>query len=105
MEKNNSVNNVVDEVIEHVEKGEKLKERALKKIKQDKDVRKYLSDIFSLIVGLFVFLIIMKLPDVVGYFYLDGISPFEVIGDVLYLVVLCVLLVRNYITLRKINSK
>ena len=26
MEKNNSVNNVVDEVIEHVEKGEKLKQ-------------------------------------------------------------------------------
>lgn len=105
MEKNNSVNNMVDEVIEQVEKGEKLKEKALKKIKQDKDIRKYISDIFSLIVGVLCVLVIFEIPDVVSYFYLDNINPFEVVVEVLYLVILFVLIVRNYITLRKINSK
>ena len=104
MEKN-SVNNVVDEVIEHVEKGEKLKEKAIKKIKQDKDVRKYVSDVFSFIVGILVVLIVFEVPNVLGYFYLDNINPFEVVVQVLYLVVLFGLLVHNYITLRKINSK
>lgn len=104
MEKNN-VNNVVDEVIEHVEKGEKLKEKAIKKIKQDKDVRKYVSDVFSFIVGILVVLIVFEVPNVLGYFYLDNINPFEVVVQVLYLVILFMLLVHNYITLRKINSK
>ena len=105
MEKNNTVNNVVDEVIEHVEKGEKLKEKAIKKIKQDKDVRKYVSDIFSFIVGILVVLIVFEVPNVLGYFYLDNISPLEVAIQVLYLVILFGLLVHNYITLRKINAK
>ena len=105
MEKNNSVNNVVDEVIEHVKKGEKLKEKALKKIKQDKDIRKYVSDVFSLIVGVLVVLIVFELPNLIGYFYLESINPFKVAGQVLYLVILFVLLVHNYITLRKINNK
>ena len=63
MEKNN---NVVDGVIEQVEKGEKIKEKAIKKIKQDKDVRKYASDVFSLIVGFLSFLLILEVPDIVS---------------------------------------
>lgn len=102
MEKNS---NVVDEVIEHVEKGEKLKERAIKKIKQDKDVRKYISDIFSLIVGVLVLLVLFFIPNIISYFYVKDLHPLEVVRDVLYLIILCTLLVRNYITLRKINTK
>jgi len=102
MEKNN---NVVDGVIEQVEKGEKIKEKAIKKIKQDKDVRKYASDVFSLIVGFLSFLLILEVPDIVSYFYVKEIKPFDVVVEVVYVIFLLVVIARNYITLRKINSK
>ena len=74
-------------------------EKALKKIKQDKDVRKYVSDVFSFIVGILVVLIVFEVPNVLGYFYLDNISPFEVAIQVLYLVILFGLLVFMSIAL------
>lgn len=103
MEKNNT--NVVDEVIEQVEKGERVKERAIKKIKKDNDIASYIADVFCWIIGLLIFLIILEVPDLVGYFYIDEVNPIGVVLKVLYVVILCVLLVRNYVTLRKINSK
>lgn len=104
MEKNSN-GNVVDEVIEQVEKEGKLKEKAIKKIKNDKDIKKYVSDLVTLIIAFILLLIILEVPEVVGYFYVESVSPLDVVYEVLYLVVLFVLLVRNYITLRKINSK
>ena len=102
MEKNG---NVVDEVIEQMEKGGKLKERAIRKIKKEKDIREYVSDVFSLVLGLLLFLIILELPELVGYFYVEKVKVGEVVFEILYVGILGILLIHNYITLRKINSK
>lgn len=101
MEKNS---NVLDNVIEQVEKSEKLKEKVLKKVRQDKEIRQYLSDLFSLFVGFVFFLLMLEIPNVVGYFYIDKLNPLDVVIEVLYVMFLVVVLVRNYVTLRKINS-
>ena len=102
MEKNS---NVVDEVIEQVEKNEKLKERAIRKIKKEKDIREYVSDIFSFVLGLLLFLVLLELPELVGYFYVDHVDTFSVVFEIIYVGILCILLLHNYITLRKINAK
>lgn len=101
----NKDTNVVDEVIEQVERGSKLKERAIKKIKKDNDIKKYISDIFSLIIGFVLLLILLEIPEIVSYFYIEMENPLDVVFEVLYVVVLFVLLIHNYITLRKVNSK
>lgn len=103
MEKNNT--NVVDEVIEQVEKGGRLKERAIRKIKKEKDVRQYVSDIFSFVIGLLLFLILLEVPELVSYFYVDHVKTLNVVFEIVYVGILFILLVHNYITLRKLNSK
>lgn len=104
MEKNNGAN-VVDEVIEQVEKEGKLKERAIKKLKKDADIRNYVSGLLTTIIAFIIILIMLEVPELVGYFYVDSLSPLSVVFEVLYVLILFVLLVRNYITLRKVNSK
>lgn len=104
MEKNTNTN-VVDGVIEQVERGGKLKDRAIKKIKKDKDIREYVSDIFSLIIGLLLFLILLEVPELISYFYIDSVNPIDVVFEVLYVVVLLFLLINNYVTLRRVNAK
>lgn len=103
MEKNST--NVVDEVIEQVEKGGRLKERAIRKIKKEKDVRQYVSDVFSFVIGLLLFLILLEVPELVSYFYVDHVKTLNVVFEIVYVGILFILLVHNYITLRKINSK
>ena len=103
MEKNST--NVVDEVIEQVEKGGRLKERAIRKIKKEKDVRQYVSDIFSFVIGLLLFLILLEVPELVSYFYVDHVKTLNVVFEIVYVGILFILLVHNYITLRKLNSK
>ena len=86
-----------------MEKDEKLRERAIKKIKKDKDIRNYFSNFISLVIGLILILFLLELPKIISFFYVDNYNGLDILYEVIYVWFLLFLLAKNYITLRKIS--